>query len=229
MLDLRRVASSDSHTQLLLVGKNSGGAAVSIEAILSADGYCLIGVADMDAASAAIALCTPSLIVLNMAPGEDDGHAWIRLFKADPATVQIPVLVVTPRTSFNVCLDALKAGADGFLMQPLEPDELRFRVRNLLRLTAKSRHMYVEPVALEDKGAREVSAVGEAQLSVGALQVAILDALPVTLALLDRQGVLMSVNQAWRNFAYLNGMLAAGNFGIGINYLAICELACLSP
>jgi len=228
-LDLRRVGSIDPHTQLLLVGKDSGGAAVLIDAILCADGYCLIGVADVDAASVAIALCPPSLIVLNLALGEDNGHAWMRLLKADPATVQIPILVVSPSMSFSGCLDALKAGADVFLMQPLEPDELRLRVRNLLRLTGTSRPKYVETVALEDKSARELSAVGADQLSDRALQVTILDALPATVALLDRQGVLVSVNQAWRNFADVNGMAAACNFGIGSNYLAICELACLSP
>lgn len=222
MLNPRPLADIDPQAQLLLVGKSSSSAAVSIESVLREDGYCLIGAADVDAAAAAISLCLPSLIVLALAPGEANGYAWMRSLKSNLATVQIPLLVVSSQTNSSASLDALKAGADVFLMQPLEADEVRLRVRNLLRLTGASLPLYVERVALERKSAQGLPAVG-------ALQAAILDALPVTVALLDRQGILVSVNQAWRNFANLNGMAAAYNFGINSNYLAICELACLSP
>ena len=51
---------------------------------------------------------------------------------------------------------------------------------------------------------------------------AILDALPAHIALIDRDGVILAVNAAWRRFAASNGMLDA-SFGLGQNYLEVCK------
>jgi PAS domain S-box-containing protein len=55
-------------------------------------------------------------------------------------------------------------------------------------------------------------------------QVAILDALPAHIALVDSRGVIVSVNGAWRRFAGANALQGQAG-GIGENYLAICEAA----
>lgn len=55
-------------------------------------------------------------------------------------------------------------------------------------------------------------------------QAAILDALPANIALIDLQGVIVSVNQAWRRFADANVLHAPGH-GLGMNYLGICDAA----
>ncbi len=49
-----------------------------------------------------------------------------------------------------------------------------------------------------------------------------LDTLSAHIAVLDRNGVILEVNEAWKRFARENG-LQTGNFGIGMNYLALCE------
>lgn len=56
------------------------------------------------------------------------------------------------------------------------------------------------------------------------VQMAILNALPAHIALLDSQGTILSVNEAWRRFAAENGQQEAG-YGIGLNYLEICDAA----
>jgi len=53
---------------------------------------------------------------------------------------------------------------------------------------------------------------------------AILDALPAQVALLDRDGRIVAVNQAWRRFAEHNG-LGDGAHALGWSYLEICEQA----
>jgi len=60
--------------------------------------------------------------------------------------------------------------------------------------------------------------------SENARQAAILSALPAHIALLDTQGVIVSVNNAWRQFATANALRSAGH-AVGLNYLAICEQA----
>lgn len=55
-------------------------------------------------------------------------------------------------------------------------------------------------------------------------QAAILNALPAHIALLDCDGIIIQVNDAWRRFAIAN-MLPGSGIGIGLDYLATCESA----
>lgn len=55
-------------------------------------------------------------------------------------------------------------------------------------------------------------------------QAAILDALPAHICLLDKAGNILEVNDEWKQFALGNGF-ASSNFGVGSNYLEICEQA----
>ena len=51
-----------------------------------------------------------------------------------------------------------------------------------------------------------------------------LDALSVHLAILDEQGVIVAVNDAWRRFGMANHY-EDSNWGVGRNYLGICQEA----
>jgi PAS domain S-box-containing protein len=51
-----------------------------------------------------------------------------------------------------------------------------------------------------------------------------LDALSAHIAVLDENGTIIAVNQAWRAFAYASGY-ADDSHGVGMNYLAVCEAA----
>lgn len=55
-------------------------------------------------------------------------------------------------------------------------------------------------------------------------QADILNALPAHLALLDTQGNIISVNEAWRQFADAN-LLNSPEHAVGFNYLGICDQA----
>ena len=57
-----------------------------------------------------------------------------------------------------------------------------------------------------------------------ARQKAILDALPANLALLDAAGVIVSVNEAWREFGRANHLQGPGH-ALGVDYLAVCDAA----
>lgn len=55
---------------------------------------------------------------------------------------------------------------------------------------------------------------------------AILNSVPVEIAVLDQDGVILSVNQPWQAFQekYVDQPLGAGpNSGVGVNYLAVCK------
>lgn len=52
----------------------------------------------------------------------------------------------------------------------------------------------------------------------------LLDSLAAHIAILDRDGYIVAVNDAWRTFASANGLVSA-NFGVGGNYLSVCDSA----
>jgi two-component system CheB/CheR fusion protein len=54
---------------------------------------------------------------------------------------------------------------------------------------------------------------------------AIIDAMPANLAVLDREGTIMSVNQGWRSFAECNGDKGLSQTGPGKNYVAVLAAA----
>lgn len=61
-----------------------------------------------------------------------------------------------------------------------------------------------------------------------ALNTSILDSLTSQIAVLDAQGVIISVNNAWRDFAKTNG-IPAHNDMLGVNYLEVCKHAINQP
>ncbi len=62
------------------------------------------------------------------------------------------------------------------------------------------------------------------RLNESANQVAILNALPASIALLDGQGTILSVNEAWQQFGRANAAHGPGH-DVGVNYLTVCDKA----
>lgn len=57
------------------------------------------------------------------------------------------------------------------------------------------------------------------------LTLAVLDAIPAHLAVLDETGCIIAVNRGWRRFARTNGASDALREGVGVDYLAACHRA----
>jgi len=62
------------------------------------------------------------------------------------------------------------------------------------------------------------------QQSLAQTNAAILNALPVHVAMVDHRGNILSVNEPWKRFATAN-VFKGTNFGIGMNYLRVCAKA----
>lgn len=75
----------------------------------------------------------PDIILLDVELGRTDGFAVCRLLKADPATVEIPVIFVTSRGALEDRLTGLREGAVDYIIKPFEPEEVVARMRAHLR------------------------------------------------------------------------------------------------
>jgi diguanylate cyclase (GGDEF)-like protein/PAS domain S-box-containing protein len=105
-----------------------------LEALLRPEGYVTLSANNGEDALAAVKLQLPDLILLDvMMPGMD-GYQVAKILKTDTTTLHIPIIMVTAQTDPGALLDGLNAGAEEFLIKPVNRAELWLRVRNLLRL-----------------------------------------------------------------------------------------------
>ena len=79
----------------------------------------------------------PSLILLDiMLPGEDGLDILTRI-RADKATADVPVIMVTAKTSELDKVKGLDLGADDYIVKPFLPQELILRIYAVLRRSYK--------------------------------------------------------------------------------------------
>ena len=76
----------------------------------------------------------PDLIFLDIMMPEMDGYAVCRLLKENPDTRHIPIIIVTALDDKASKLKSLEAGANDFLIKPIDSTELIIRTKNLLRI-----------------------------------------------------------------------------------------------
>jgi diguanylate cyclase (GGDEF)-like protein/PAS domain S-box-containing protein len=122
-----------------------------LEVLLRAEGYLTQSAANAEEALTRIARSAPDLILLDvMMPGMD-GYQLATMLKADPVTLNIPIIMLTAQVDRSARIAGLKAGAEEFLTKPFEPSELSLRVRNLLRLKAFSDFLQNHGAILEEQ------------------------------------------------------------------------------
>jgi two-component system, sensor histidine kinase and response regulator len=107
-----------------------------LEVMLAPQGLLIQTAASGEEALTLVAQHPPDLILLDiMMPGMD-GYQVVRQIKSDPATKNIPIIMITALDDRKARMLGLNAGAEDFLTKPVDRAELSVRVRNLLRLKA---------------------------------------------------------------------------------------------
>ncbi len=92
----------------------------------------------------------PDLIVLDVCMPQPDGYEVCRRLKADPATADIPILMVSAvSTSAEQRSAGLDCGADGYLCRPCENTEFVLQVRALLKIKSQQDQLRAHQKQLE--------------------------------------------------------------------------------
>jgi DNA-binding response OmpR family regulator len=75
----------------------------------------------------------PSLIILDLMLPQMSGLEVCKVLKKDPATSQIPVIMLTAKSEEVDKIVGLELGADDYVTKPFSPRELVLRVQSVLR------------------------------------------------------------------------------------------------
>jgi two-component system cell cycle response regulator len=105
-----------------------------LEAKLSSEYFTVIGASGGAQALELARSERPDIVLLDVMMPEMDGFEVCRRLKADPATADIPVVMVTALSEVADRVRGLQSGADDFLTKPVNDVALFARVRSLVRL-----------------------------------------------------------------------------------------------
>jgi CheY-like chemotaxis protein len=91
-------------------------------------------VADGPTALQRIHSTKPDLVLADVIMPGLDGLELVRRLRGDPATANVPVLLLSARAGHEAAVEGLLAGADDYLAKPFSASELTARIRSRLEL-----------------------------------------------------------------------------------------------
>ena len=136
-----------------------------LELLLEAEGFFVLTAASGEEALTMIARQPPDLILLDVMMPDMDGYQLAERIKSHTSAGPIPIIMVTVLDDREAMMRALAAGAQDYLVKPVNRAELYVRVRNLLRLKAYGDHQGKYSQSLErEVGSRTADLVDSEQL-----------------------------------------------------------------
>lgn len=117
---------------LILVVEDNETNQMLTMAVLERDGYRVVVAANTDEARHHLKKETPQLILMDVQLPGEDGLAFTRQLKRNPATSPIPVVAMTAHAMQGDAELAMKAGCSGYIAKPIDTRALAEQVRRYL-------------------------------------------------------------------------------------------------
>jgi DNA-binding response OmpR family regulator len=115
----------------VLVAEDEPGILESLDFILRRAGWSISTVTDGEAALDAVRELHPRVMVLDLMLPKRTGFEVLKQMKADKATRDVPVLILTAKGQQRDRQIAEELGADGFVTKPYANDDVIGAVRRL--------------------------------------------------------------------------------------------------
>lgn len=125
-------ADIDYVTESILIVEDSASVRRLIEVCLRELSVNIVGAADGVAGLQAARETLPTAIVLDIGLPGMDGWEVLRRLRADDATRETKVLILTAHAQPEVAVQAQEGGADDFMTKPFRPTDLRDRVAKMI-------------------------------------------------------------------------------------------------
>lgn len=152
----------------------------------------------------------PDVILLDIVMPEMDGFEVCRRLKGDERLKHIPVIFLTAlKTDRESRINALEAGAEGFLGKPFDPEELTAQIRAMAKIKAANEFVRIEKEQLAlmvaERTVELEKELAERKKAEAALKESeqkyrtLFENSPVGIILIDVNGRILEVNQSLLN------------------------------
>lgn len=156
----------------ILVVEDESGTAEMLTSYFEAQGFRVSSVAWGNEALTFVKHTVPDLIILDIRLPDIDGYEVCRQLRASRRTEHVPVMFLTEKQARADKLTGLELGAVDYVTKPFDLQELRLRVRNILRRSSTDQLIHpitgLPTASLADERLRALLARSDwAVLSVG--------------------------------------------------------------
>ncbi len=117
---------------LILIVEDNETNQMLTSAVLQRDGYRVVVAGNADEARHHLERETPQLILMDVQLPGEDGLAFTRQLKRNPATSSIPIVAVTAHAMHGDSDLAIEAGCSGYIAKPIDTRALAEQVRRYL-------------------------------------------------------------------------------------------------
>jgi DNA-binding response OmpR family regulator len=122
---------------LILIVDNNQAVRNGLSDILSQQGYVVLQSETAEAADALIKRQLPDLIIMNVVLPGMDGYAFCQQLRQNPDTRLLPIILQVSQGDLADRMAGFKVGANDYITLPYPPEELLYRIKNLLSLSQK--------------------------------------------------------------------------------------------
>ncbi len=102
--------------------------------VLDHHGINLVAVAEQEAALAYLADHRPDIIVVDIFLPESDGYKLLQAIRSFPHLEHCPIVATTAYYTSDTITDIERSGFDGYLLKPLDPQELVAYLKRVMNL-----------------------------------------------------------------------------------------------
>lgn len=117
----------------ILIADTSSASRILLRARLSTARYAVAMAATGEEVMAQLRTARPDVLIADATLPDITGVALLRRIRADPEFTRLPVILLTDTGDDSARIEALEAGADEFLVKPIDGVTLMARVRSIFR------------------------------------------------------------------------------------------------
>ncbi len=126
---------SDIRTKILIVD-DEPDTVLPLKRALEIENFNVIEAQDGVEALERVSAETPDLILLDLMLPKLNGFEVCQRLKQDEATSSIPIIMLTAKSETSDKIEGIEIGADDYVTKPFNLDELKARIKAVLRRTA---------------------------------------------------------------------------------------------